>query len=338
MVTANQDVHAQVRRDRKRAQNRLNQRARRERIKIEEDKTLKPGKRPFRVGRWRIGIDATSNVLKQPHQSHTKSDDEYIHDRHSSVSGSDGTLQSTSSDEGEEVISQHLMMPSAIEYSSTLGLSLSADHALLHLIAFNVCRGFGANKCMLRTFANLIEAFDFPILQPEKKTFCEIVTVRPRDRPALIPHRLQPTHLQMNSPHPHWIDTLPFPDIRDNLIRKQLIFDHVQFLEDIVGDFVYVLPPAVPYETSFRPVEKMRDDYIPNHDPGLILWGEPHLRDSWEVTPKFLAKWAWLIGDCKDLVRVSNKQRLSRGERPMPVCSSLASEHKSQQGSIIELE
>lgn len=225
----------------------------------------------------------------------------------------------------------------ATELENSCSPPLPVDHALLHLIAYNVCRGFAANKRMLRTFAKFVEAFDFPILQPEKKTYCEIVTVRPRDRPALIPHRLEPTQLQMNAPHPHWIDTLPFPDIRDNLIRKQLIFDHVQFLEDIVGDFVYVLPPAVPHETSTRPARKMQDDYIPNYNPGLILWGEPHLRDSWEVTPRFLARWTWLVGDCKDLIEVSNKQRLGRGERPLPVSNPHALEDKSQ-GSTIELE
>jgi hypothetical protein len=49
----------------------------------------------------------------------------------------------------------------------------------------------------------------------------------------------------------------------------------------------------------------------------LIVWGEPHDMRNWEATPGFLAKWAWVVAGCHDLVESSNHWRMLRGEEPM---------------------
>lgn len=50
---------------------------------------------------------------------------------------------------------------------------------------------------------------------------------------------------------------------------------------------------------------------------GLILWGEPYQRDSWEVTPGFLKKWWWVMKGCGELVESTNRWRTVRGEKPL---------------------
>ncbi|KAF9771878.1 hypothetical protein IL306_010438 [Fusarium sp. DS 682] len=291
---------AQERKARKRAQNRLNQRARRERIKRENEERNGPGKRPYRVDRWRVGTVASEQ--QQPKTVSNKN-----------------TRFSTEAYEVEELPSQQITVGNKAGANSSLAISV--DHQLIHLINYNVCRGFLTNKSMIRLFAQYIIAFDFPTLLPLSKTQCDIAVVRPLDKDLPLPSHLEPTQLQMNSPHPCWVDALPFPDLRDNLIRKQLNYDHMQFLEDMVGDFVYILPPAVPSPACITPPpEKLKGEYRPK-DAGMILWGEPHLSESWEVSLSFLIKWSWLIGECKDLVRVSNNWRQSRGEQPIPLCA-----------------
>ncbi|KAF5555864.1 hypothetical protein FMEXI_1331 [Fusarium mexicanum] len=267
----------------------------RERLRRENEERNVPGKRPYRVDRWRIGTDANSEEEPQ------------------TFSAKNMGLPS----EEKEPPSQQLII--ANQSSSNSGVVISVDHRLLHLISYNVCRGMMTNKKMMRLFAEFIVAFDFPTLEPQSKTYCDIAVVRPIDREYLpLPTRLEPTQIQMTSPHPCWIDIFPFPELRDNLIRKQLVYDHIQFLEDLVGDFVYILPPAVPSARCIvPPFKKPEGGNQPKENAGMILWGEPHLSESWEVTPSFLAKWSWLIGECKDLVHVSNNWRQSRGDQPL---------------------
>ncbi|PNP81182.1 hypothetical protein FNYG_05649 [Fusarium nygamai] len=291
METANND---QERKARKRAQNRQNQRARRERLRRENEDRNGPGKRPYRVDRWRI--DTEANNEEEPKTASAK------------------IMESPRGE--EELPSQHIISD---QPSSNLAVVIPVDHRLLHLISYNVCRGMMTNKKMMRLFAEFIIAFDFPTLEPQSKTYCDIAVVRSIDPEHLpLPTRLEPTQVQMTSPHPCWIDIFPFPELRDNLIRKQLIYDHIQFLEDLVGDYVYILPPAVPSTRCIVPqFTKPKGENYQKENAGMILWGEPHLSESWEVTPSFLAKWSWLIGECKDLVHVSNNWRQSRGDQPL---------------------
>jgi hypothetical protein len=171
---------------------------------------------------------------------------------------------------------------------------------------------------MMRLFANFIMAADFPVLRTGTLNFCEIGVVRPLEQHLPLPHSLKPTQLQMNSPHPSWMDILPFPDLRDNLIKKQLEFNHVELLEDLVGDFVHVLPPAIP-QASVLSSTKAGNLYHSKEENGLILWGEPHLSESWEMTFSFWTKWSHVTGECKELIRCSNSWRLSRGDQPLPI-------------------
>lgn len=163
--------------------------------------------------------------------------------------------------------------------------------------------------------ASFINAIHDPPLPHDLAAGCDSVVIRTTDR--TIPANLLPTQLQMNSPHPSSMDILPFPELRDNLIRRQYMFDHKRFLQDLVGDLIYLIPSSDPGQEGSLPTTSLRmnrrSQPIYNRH-GLILWGEPYLKESWEATPQFLAKWTWVVEGCCDLVDVSNKWRTTRGE------------------------
>ncbi|KAF5686075.1 hypothetical protein FCIRC_3173 [Fusarium circinatum] len=151
----------------------------RESLRRENEERNVPGKRLYRVDRWRIGTDA--NGEEEPQTSSAKN--------------------MGLSREEDESPSQQLII--ANQSSSNSGVVISVDHRLLHLISYNVCRGMMTNKKMMRLFAEFIVASDFPTLEPQSKTYCDIAVVRPIDREYLpLPTRLEPTQIQMTSPHP----------------------------------------------------------------------------------------------------------------------------------------
>lgn len=153
-----------------------------------------------------------------------------------------------------------------------------------------------------------------------------------------IPPSLAPTTLQKNRCHPFWITVIPFPRIRDNLIRNEGLFDHWDLMYDLVGDIINSLPAVCTGATKPRPTTTQRlpspmlpptksiidadDDEVTSERKGLIVWGEPHDTHNWEATPGFLTKWAWVMEGCEELVEISNRWRMRRGEEPMRFCMS----------------
>lgn len=179
------------------------------------------------------------------------------------------------------------------------GPSIPADHMLIRLITHNACRGLMQNTGVLRIGARYITTVDNSPLLPEFTIGCKTVVIR-STHPSM-PIDLSPTQLQMNIPHPTWMDAIPFPKVRDNLIRRQHLFNHRQFLEDIVGDMLYLHPLPAPNQTglvstSSSQLQREQDDGHPISDgKGLILWGDPHVKENWEATACFLKKWTWAV-------------------------------------------
>ncbi|KAH7024219.1 hypothetical protein EDB80DRAFT_699321 [Ilyonectria destructans] len=304
MLSTNRQLTAEERKERKRVQNRLNQRARRQRVRDEETDTTKP----FRVQRWRLGGDSSPLTRSEPHATHSS---EHTANDGQALHVVCPALQSPP--KGPITPSR----PPTLQQGSThcVELVLPADDSLIHLIAHNVCRGFMDNKTILRLVATFIDAFHNPPLPPHLAIACGTVVLQATFR--AIPPCLFPTQLQMSSPHPSWMDALPFPEIRDNLIRRQYTFDHKSFLEDLVGDLVYHMPPGESGPEVLTPMPTPSPPTKRYSDYGLVLWGEPYLKESWEATPYFLAKWTWVVEGCHDLVHVSNKWRTTRGDVPL---------------------
>ncbi|KAI0537912.1 hypothetical protein GGR58DRAFT_469888 [Xylaria digitata] len=110
----------------------------------------------------------------------------------------------------------------------------------------------------------------------------------------VLPAGLQPTDLQRCEPHHPWLDLIPIPQMRDNLIRRgERCFDDEQLCRAMRG-------------------------HGDRTDAGFIVWGDSWDPSSWEVTEGFArSSWGWTIEGCWGLFRSTNKWRAQRGEPPL---------------------
>ncbi|KAJ5179287.1 hypothetical protein N7492_002497 [Penicillium capsulatum] len=191
---------------------------------------------------------------------------------------------------------------------------------LLHLIQYNAFRGLYSNKVTLGTKAiawspeGIPEPFDvrFP-------AFSVVLPVAPG-----LPENLEPIESQIYQAHSSWISTIPFPEMRRAFIRNETLFSHAEFMNDVIGNLLNPenftsLPDSsqVLRPKSHLLVSGDANDELTAHRNGLIVWGEPHLVESWEATPGFLQKWAWALEGCEKLIESTNRWRGIRGEEPV---------------------
>ncbi|KUL82510.1 hypothetical protein ZTR_10629 [Talaromyces verruculosus] len=204
---------------------------------------------------------------------------------------------------------------------SEITLMLPSDH-LLHLIHFNVLRALDSNKRVLRHLTTIVFQPDDINHVFRGGQLCDGLSVISPLHPQ-IPNSLLPTALQMSSFHSNWIDMFPFPEIRDNLIRWEGYFDPLELVRDLVGEVVNDNLSLTHSPRRLGPnggqilIQGDYDDTVTSGRNGLIVWGEPHMKESWEVTPGFLKKWPWVVEGCEELVDFSNYWRAIRGEEPM---------------------
>ncbi|KAL1856964.1 hypothetical protein Daus18300_010524 [Diaporthe australafricana] len=196
---------------------------------------------------------------------------------------------------------------------------LSSDH-LLHLIQYNVFRAFISNKRTLNTL--VAGCTDAPSASLNTCLFSgpyrDDTTSYPLN--PNIPLSLVPTRLQQARLHSLYINLIPFPGVRDNLIKHEGRFDHWELLQDLIGELMGITTPVERQGTPL--VAKPDEDEVTAGRNGLIVWGEPYDMQSWEATPGFIAKWAWAVDGCDELVKCSNRWRLKRGEEPMRLFAS----------------
>ncbi|KAH7327255.1 hypothetical protein BKA65DRAFT_528218 [Rhexocercosporidium sp. MPI-PUGE-AT-0058] len=155
---------------------------------------------------------------------------------------------------------------------------------LLTLIQFNVFRALVSNTIAM--------GFPFDWLSAEADS--PFFNTTPLDTPTDIsqyPRNLQPTALQICTPHHPWIDLFPFPALRDTILFQGDSFDE----DDLCYDLV---------ETCHAPSERS----------GLIVWADAWNPESWEVTEEFAKKWGWMLSGCEDLLRSTNFWRRQRGD------------------------
>ena len=82
-----------------------------------------------------------------------------------------------------------------------------------------------------------------------------------------IPLPLHPTEMQLMIVHPRWIDRLPFPRMRDSLIKLRGVVDEEEILKDIF---------TMPSWTI---------------TPGQACW-DPR---AWKMEKEWAGKWGWLM-------------------------------------------
>ncbi|KFA81084.1 hypothetical protein S40288_01029 [Stachybotrys chartarum IBT 40288] len=108
-----------------------------------------------------------------------------------------------------------------------------------------------------------------------------------------LPGGLQPTSFQYNIKHHPWIDLLPIPQLRDNLLQRPLdSYDEDELCRAFTG----------------------RGHRRGN---GVVVWCEPWDPSGWEITEEFVQSWGWVIAGCSDLFRSTDLWRARRGERPL---------------------
>ncbi|KAL2824273.1 hypothetical protein BDW59DRAFT_172999 [Aspergillus cavernicola] len=118
-----------------------------------------------------------------------------------------------------------------------------------------------------------------------------------------LPLALQPTTTQLAIVHHPWLDLLPIPKMRDNLIQAGDSINDAQLCHDMCGN----QPPL-------NPKSRARSA---NGETGIIVWKDPWDPSGWEVTETFLRLWGWAVKDCSELFRSTNRWRAVRGEPPL---------------------
>jgi hypothetical protein len=156
------------------------------------------------------------------------------------------------------------------------------DH-LPVLVKFNVFRAFMSNARDLGISDK--ESMDDDALSPYSDPR------HPSRFISVAPAALQPTKLQWQKCHHPWIDTIPIPSMRDNLLLAGDSYDDVKLCADLVG---------IHGESTDR--------------NGMIVWGDPWDPASWEVTESFAKYWGWTIRGCEPLFKSTNYWREQRGE------------------------
>lgn len=115
---------------------------------------------------------------------------------------------------------------------------------------------------------------------------------------------LRPNQEQVSVKHHVYIDILPFPTLRKNLITQQDKFDEDEFFHDLI-------PGLVCWGRGGMGNRDRREDC----SNGYVPTGTPWDARSWEATAWFLKKyWYMLGGEDGELVRQSEWWRAMRGD------------------------
>ncbi|KAK1995403.1 hypothetical protein LX36DRAFT_702300 [Colletotrichum falcatum] len=168
------------------------------------------------------------------------------------------------------------------------GCDPAAD-SLLPLVQFNLFRGLLDNSKTLGISLSMI--CDDDCVSPYASDPAFAAAAR------ALPAALRPTRTQLAAAHHPWVDLLPLPRLRDNLIGAGPALDEDELCLDMLG-------------TGSAPSDQ---------EGGMILWGEPWDPRNWEVTEDFARRWRWLLEGCEELIASSNYWRAKRGERRMRV-------------------
>lgn len=129
-------------------------------------------------------------------------------------------------------------------------------------------------------------------------------TPRPRNTPHL-PASLKPVELQHQLPHDPLIDTIPHARLRFNILRAIATgnLDASRFSACLRRSGAVINIQGEPRRT------------------GLVVWSSPEQLASWELSEAFILLWGYLLEGCEDFVAATNAWRGRRGERSLVVGS-----------------
>lgn len=157
---------------------------------------------------------------------------------------------------------------------------------LLHLFQFNFTRALMENTKVLGLRPDQ--------LHDEAISPFNTAGPWPDDSLGTLPINLQPTLIQRSIEHHPWLDLLPVPQMRDNLILAGEFEEEAELCRDMKG------------RGNSR-----------HGKSGIIVWSDPWDPAGWEVTEPFARSWGWVIKNCHDLARSTNRWRAQRNEKPL---------------------
>ncbi|KAL7794462.1 hypothetical protein V8C37DRAFT_70244 [Trichoderma ceciliae] len=185
--------------------------------------------------------------------------------------------------------------------------SPSNDH-LLCIMQFNVMRAFGTISSIIGLSpANLTD-------DHSSSPFFNYHLSADSISPTCLPRSLAPTALQKSTPHHPWLDILPFPQMRDNLLRLESNTTTTTTTSTTMDKPRYDADSLCHWMVGLDADQK---------EAGLILWGDPWNLAAWEVTADFFRKWGWTLEGCVELFRSTNYWRVRRGEKPLFVAEKV---------------
>ncbi|KAK9368229.1 hypothetical protein V1509DRAFT_640110 [Lipomyces kononenkoae] len=209
------------------------------------------------------------------------------HEDHSYLSSSAASLVSSYQPESSRVfppLLPYLKSTSDLKTLPHIIFPLSPDHHLITLVQYNVLRAIITNVHILR-LENIFFAECGAALT---------ISALPSPHSSTIPSAFTPTAVQNSVPHEVWMDTVPFPQMRDNLILNIGKYDADDLCVDMVGG--------------------LYEGYDDIRLRGILVWTNPWSEESWEVTEGFLNKWNFLLRGCETLMSSTNRWRRGRGE------------------------
>ena len=116
-----------------------------------------------------------------------------------------------------------------------------------------------------------------------------------------IPVSLKPANIQYRVVHDPVIDTIPHPQLRQNILRSLAM---AQLDEASISRSLRTSGALVEVQG-----EKKRC--------GLVVWGRPEDMENWELTEAFMFQFGHLLNGCEDLIAATNRWRSQRGEPPL---------------------
>ncbi|KAJ3540351.1 hypothetical protein NM208_g5099 [Fusarium decemcellulare] len=142
---------------------------------------------------------------------------------------------------------------------SSVTFPLSSDHLII-LLQFNDLRACLANRELVAPLGSTPVA--------ECASAAEHVLAYPSDS-GVVPPSLLPTSLQCTIPHEGWLDIIPHPVWRDNVLLALGHFDEDALWSDVMGGLFEGFPES---EVEHR---------------GVIAWSPPWDPSGWELSEGF---------------------------------------------------
>ncbi len=188
---------------------------------------------------------------------------------------------------------------------------LSSDH-LLTLLQYNILRACLANR-------DLVDRLAQPQDQESSSTALTILPeVEPSILSALLPPSLHPTVLQRTIPHSAWIDILPHPILRDNLILLTTSAPASSSSTSPDSETAHFDEDALWADTVGGLFEGFEDPDA-EHVGGLV-WDSPWDVSGWEVSEGFWRKYGWVLRGCeREVLQATNRWRRKRGEEDLSI-------------------